>query len=83
MTFNKIILLVISLCYSFVTNAQSFTLGWHGSEIISKSIFLNKSYWNLGNSSGDFIYAATDSEAINIHWKFSSGNRNKWIVYYC
>jgi len=82
MKLNKTFLLVIGICCFFASKAQSYTLGWQGNEIISKNIFLNKTYWNLGYSSGDNIYATTDSEAINLHWKFSGGNRNKWIVYY-
>src|ERR1035437_4389396 len=82
MKLNKTFLLAIGICCFFASKAQSYTLGWQGNEIISKNIFLNKTYWNLGNSSGDNIYATTDSEAINLHWKFSGGNRNKLIVYY-
>ncbi|HDP75995.1 MAG TPA: T9SS type A sorting domain-containing protein [Bacteroidales bacterium] len=62
--------------------AQSFELGWEGNEIIPQSVFLNKANWNFGYAPGDFLDITTDSIAINLNWKFGSGNRNKWVVCY-
>ncbi len=79
----KTYMLFLLFCLPTVSSlAQSFNLGWEGSEIIPKSLFLDQAKWNSGTASGDYLSVTTDSSAINLHWKFGNGNRNKWVVYY-
>lgn len=73
-----ILSLLIGIC--LFSYGQSFSLGWSGNEIISKSLFTNTLKWNTGNSSGENCYVTTDSINVYLHWKFGAGNRAKWAI---
>ncbi|MBK7378036.1 MAG: T9SS type A sorting domain-containing protein [Ignavibacteriales bacterium] len=80
---TKTFMLLGLFCFLSVSaRAQSFSLGWEGNDIIPSSLFLDVSAWNTGAAEGDYLTVTTDLEAIHLHWKFGSGNRNKWVVYY-
>jgi len=79
---QKIMFCIIALIYPFLTHSQTYTLGWQGEDIIPKEIFLDQSLWESGYSEGEYVYTTTDSDAINLHWSFTGGNRNKWIVHF-
>jgi hypothetical protein len=74
------ICLALSFLNFLATYAQSYSLGWTGKDIIPTSRFLNKNNWITGNSTGESAYVTPDTVAVNIHWKFSTGNRFKYVV---
>ena len=80
MKLNRFILLLDLLLVSAVTYAQSFTFGWEGTYIIPKNDFTDQSKWIVGSSEGESCVAVTDTGSVNLHWKFGSGNRSKYIV---
>jgi hypothetical protein len=80
MNLPKKILLALGLINFLIAYTQSYTLGWTGKDIIPTSRFLDKNNWISGTSAGESAYAASDTTAINIHWKFGNGNRFKYLV---
>ena len=72
--------LLACLCFFTATYSQSYTLGWQGNPIIDKSTFLNPSDWITGSSTGESLYVTSDTGAINLHWKFGTGNRFKYAL---
>ncbi|MBD3749287.1 MAG: T9SS type A sorting domain-containing protein [Sphingobacteriales bacterium] len=81
--FSSLWMLCGLLCYfPKSSNAQSFNLGWEGTELISRSVFIDTQNWNAGFANGDHLSVTTDSNTIHLHWQFGSGNRDKWVVYY-
>ncbi len=80
MKFIKGICLATGLCNFILAYPQSFNLGWQGNDIISKNTFLDQSGWIVGSSSGESVYATTDTNSVNMHWKFGTGNRFKYVV---
>lgn len=69
----------VLLCALSVT-AQTYTLGWQGNAMVPANVFLDPASWDVGHTPGDTAYVTADTDAINIHWKFGGGNRDKWIV---
>ena len=80
MNLSKKICLALGLFNFLVAYTQSYSLGWTGKDIIETSRFLDKTKWGTGTSTGESVYTTTDTSAINIHWKFGTGNRFKYIV---
>jgi len=80
MTLLKKILLALSLFNFLVSYTQSYSLGWTGKDIIPANRFLDKNNWIIGTSEGESAYATTDTMALNIHWRFGTGNRFKYMV---
>jgi hypothetical protein len=84
---QRIILLFIILINSgslLFISAQQYTLGWEGDHIIQQDKFLNAGNWTANQSDlskGDSSYVTSDS-ALNLHWKFGSGSRHKWVQCY-
>jgi hypothetical protein len=72
---------LIALLFNFLNaQSQTYTLGWQGNDIIAESSFLNNSSWITGASSGESIYTTTDTNSLNIHWKFGTGNQFKYAL---
>ncbi len=80
MNLSKKICLALGFFNFLVAYTQSYSLGWTGKDIIQTSRFLDKSKWTTGASTGESVYTSADTTALNIHWKFGTGNRFKYVV---
>jgi Secretion system C-terminal sorting domain len=76
----KKILLALSLFNFIIAYPQSYSLGWTGKDIIASNRFLDKNSWITGTSAGESAFATTDTNSLNIHWKFGTGDRFKYVV---
>ncbi len=82
-TFLLLITLLCTGSFSFL-KPQQYTLGWEGDYIIQQDKFLDAGNWIPNQSDismGDSGYVTTDS-ALNLHWKFGTGQRHKWVQCY-
>ena len=65
--------------------AQSFTLGWSGTELMPDSTFTNPSNWitNVPNAElGDKSIVSASGDTLSLNWTFGTGNRYKWSQCY-
>jgi hypothetical protein len=77
-------IILINLSIVSFVNGQQYTLGWEGDYIIQQDKFLNTGNWIPNQSDlskGDSSYVTTDS-ALNLHWRFGTGSRHKWVQCY-
>ena len=72
--------LAAGLCYFSLSYSQPYSLGWQGNKIIPDSVFLNQSGWTLGSSAGENLSLDTEAKSVNLHWKFGTGNRFKYVL---
>ena len=80
-TLVKFVMLI--LLVSNVLFAQPASLGWTGQAVIPVDTFLKASLWQPNSDTiGDRISVSSDSGALNLHWWFGSGNRQKWVQCY-
>jgi len=65
--------------------AQTFNLGWSGTELVPKSTFLNPSNWTTNVPDallGDKSIVSSSGDTLMLNWTFGTGNRFKWAQCY-
>jgi hypothetical protein len=94
LNYMRILLLGILLCFSWLElfaqalkskNPQTFSLGWTGTDLISKSVFLSPFYWtsNVSNAGlNDRIGLDSAGDSLRINWTLGPGTRYKWVQCY-
>ncbi len=83
--YKSIIYLFVFMQFPCLLSAQSFTLGWSGMELVSKSTFGNSSGWvtNVANAGlGDKSIVTANGDTLKLNWTFGTGNRYKWAQCY-
>ena len=76
--------ILINLIIGSFVNAQQYTFGWEGEDVIPQDKFLDAGNWIPNQSdllNGDSCFITSDS-VLNLHWKFGKGSRHKWAQSY-
>ncbi|MDO9256931.1 MAG: hypothetical protein Q7U54_15530 [Bacteroidales bacterium] len=85
MNFRLHIFILSFLLVSYSLSAQSFNLGWSGTELVPKVTFLNPSNWttNVASASlGDKSVVYVSADTLKLNWTFGTGERTKWSQCY-
>ncbi|MFA5972923.1 MAG: hypothetical protein WC780_11270 [Lentimicrobiaceae bacterium] len=83
---SRVLIFVLSFMqFPSLVTAQSYNLGWSGTELVPKTTFLNPANWttNVPDAGlGDKSIVAANGDTLILNWTFGPGNRYKWAQCY-
>lgn len=79
-TGKHILLFWMLIEFSISGLAQPFIPGWTGIDLFPLNYFTDASKWIPAYSQGENCSVTTDTENVNMHWEFGTGNRTKWAI---
>lgn len=83
---SRVLIFVMSFMqFPSLVTAQSYNLGWSGTELVPKTTFLNPANWttNVPDAGlGDKSIVAANGDTLMLNWTFGPGNRYKWAQCY-
>lgn len=80
-----LILILFFIQLPLLVEAQTFQLGWTGTELIPNNTFLNVANWTTNvpdPALGDKSIVTSSGDTLKLNWTFGTGNRGKWAQCY-